>query len=63
MRRKGIGDRNGIENGNGVGYGKDVGYGNENGNRKDVSVFRGKINMYWTPKGKEFIDGLMRDCG
>lgn len=25
--------------------------------------FKGKINMYWTPKGKEFIDGLMRDCG
>ena len=50
-KRKGIGDRNG------------VGYGNENGNGKDVSVFRGKINMYWTPKGKEFIDGLMRDCG
>ena len=34
-----------------------------NGNGKDVSVFRGKINMYWTPKGKEFIDGLMKDCG
>lgn len=25
--------------------------------------FKGKINMYWTPKGKEFVDGLMRDCG
>ena len=25
--------------------------------------FKGKISMYWTPKGKEFIDGLMRNCG
>lgn len=55
VRRKGNEKRKGIGDRNGVGYG--------NGNGKDVSVFRGKINMYWTPKGKEFIDGLMRDCG
>ena len=30
--------------------------------RKGIG-FKGKISMYWTPKGKEFIDGLMRDCG
>ena len=52
----------------GKGYTENKGFvvrrkGNENGNGKDVSVFRGKINMYWTPKGKEFIDGLMREVG
>ena len=38
--------------------GKGIGNGHGNGIR-----FKGKINMYWTPKGKEFVDGLMRDCG
>lgn len=57
VRRKENEKRKGIGNGNGVGYGN----GDRNGN--DVSIFTGKINMYWTPKGKEFIDGLMRNCG
>lgn len=30
--------------------------------RKGIG-FKGKISMYWTPKGKEFIDGLMREVG
>ena len=31
--------------------------------RRKGNGFKGKINMYWTPKGKEFIDGLMREVG
>lgn len=53
----------------GKGYTENKGFvvrrkGNEK--RKGIGngyVFKGKISMYWTPKGKEFIDGLMRDCG
>ena len=49
----------------GKGYTENKGFvvrrkGNEK--RKGIG-FKGKISMYWTPKGKEFIDGLMRDCG